>query len=160
MRPRGAAGGDDGFEYFRVAGAAAQVSGETFADVGFRGMRVALEKIYGGESHAGSAYAALRSAVREERLLHGMQSLSAGDSLNRANRCPVGLQRGNQAAVHQRTVKFNRASAALAFAAAFFCAGEASLLAQDIEQTRHGIRFERHGAAVDLALHANFPTLV
>src|ERR1700730_1473221 len=66
--PVGAAGCDDGLENFGVAGAAAKVSRKAFADFGFGGLRVARQKINGGENHSWRADSALRATMRQKSL--------------------------------------------------------------------------------------------
>ena len=127
--PGSAASLDDGLEDFRVASAAAEISGEPFAYFQFGGLRVSREQIHGGENHAGRADAALRSAVRQKRLLDGVQAIGTGNSFDRADFCALGLEGRHETTVDQCAVDFNRSSATLAFAAAFFRAGEAGLLA-------------------------------
>ena len=68
---------------------------------------------------------------------------------------PSACSAGHEATVHELAVDFDRASAAFALAAAFFRAGKAGLLAQHIEQARHGICFEGQRVAVHFARHAN-----
>ena len=63
----------DGVEDAHVAGAAAEVSGKAFLDLGQRGLGIFVEEVVGGEDHAGSADAALGSAAFEETLLDGVE---------------------------------------------------------------------------------------
>ena len=110
-----------------IAGAAAKISGKSFANFGFGGMRVALQEIERGENHARSADTTLRAAMGKEGLLHGVQAALVACrelTFDGADFCALRLQRGDQTAVYQHAVDFDRAGAAFAFAAAFFCAGE------------------------------------
>src|ERR1044072_9424296 len=56
-------------EDFHVAGAAAEITGESFADVGLGRVGHAFEEADGGEHHARRADAALRGAALAPRLL-------------------------------------------------------------------------------------------
>jgi hypothetical protein len=56
-------GSDDRLEDFYVAGAAAQVSGETSANVGFGRLRCVFKQTDSGDDHAGRADAALCAAA-------------------------------------------------------------------------------------------------
>ncbi len=75
-----------------------------------------------------------------------LQLRAAGNAFDGANVRAVGLERGDEATVDDRPVQQHRARAALAFAAAFFRAGQMHLLAQHIQQARHRITLAR-GAA-------------
>ena len=59
----------DGVEDAHVAGAAAEVSGEAFLDLGEGWVGVFVEEMVGGQDHARGADAALGSAAFEEALL-------------------------------------------------------------------------------------------
>src|SRR5262249_11376097 len=111
-----------------------------------------------GENHAGRANAALRSTMGEKGLLHGVQLIFIGQAFDGSDAGAFGLQRGDEAAVHQSAVEFDGAGPAFAFAATFFCPGEMSMLAQHVEQARHRPRFERQRASVDRATYADLPS--
>jgi hypothetical protein len=139
-------GGDDA----GIAGAAAEVAGETFADLVYRRVRRPVEEVLGGEDHAGGADAALRPAFFEEALLDGSEAaVGICEAFDGEDVGSVGLQGGNQAGVDELAVKEDGAGAALAFAAAFLDAGEAEILAEEIEEALHGRDFEGLGLAVD-----------
>ena len=73
-------------------------------------------------------------------MLHSFDGADAG---------AIGLQRGNQAGVHQLAVHKNCAGTALAFAAAFFRAGQMQVLAEYVEQPLHRWNIEALRLAVD-----------
>jgi hypothetical protein len=84
-----------------------------------------------------------------------MQSVAIRNSFDCANRRAFRLQHGNKTTVHQHSVYFDGASAALSFPAAFFCPGQPGLLSKHVEQPRHGIRLELHRPTIHMAFHAN-----
>jgi hypothetical protein len=127
----------DGFEDAHIAGAAAEVSGEAFLDLGKGGVGVFVEEVVGGEDHARGADAALGAASFEEALLNWVEVAFGGDSLDGAERCAVGLQGGDEAGVDEVSVEEDGAGSAFAFSAAFFGAGEAEVFAEDVEETLH-----------------------
>ena len=96
----------------------------------------------GGEDHAGGADAALGSAVFEEALLDGVEFFVDGDAFDGGDVCAFGLQGGDEAGVDEFAVHEDGAGAALAFAAAFFCAGEVEVFAEDVEEALHGRGFD------------------
>src|ERR1019366_516741 len=104
----------------------------------------------GGEDHAGSADAALGSAFFEEALLDGVESFVDGYAFDGGDGCAFALQDGDEAGVDQLAVHEDGAGAA--FAAAFFRAGEAEVLAEDVEEALQGWGFYRRGLAVDCEL--------
>src|SRR5712692_4133669 len=71
-------------ENLNVAGAAAQISRKSFADLRFGGAWVTRKKIHGCENHPRSADAALRAAMRDKSLLHRMQSVPIRNSFDGA----------------------------------------------------------------------------
>ena len=128
----------DGFEDAHVAGAAAEVSGEAFLNLSHRWIGVLREEMVRGEDHARGAYAALRATFFEEALLDGVEVAFGGDAFDRAERCAIGLQSGDEAGVNEFSVEEDGAGSAFAFAAAFFRAGEGKVLAEDVEEALHG----------------------
>jgi hypothetical protein len=66
------AGSHDRFKDFHVTGASAEIACESGANLGVGRLRRSLQKIDGGDYHAGRADAALRSAATDEGFLHGV----------------------------------------------------------------------------------------
>src|SRR5205823_1193967 len=91
---------------------------------------------------------ALRAAAREERPLDGVELAALGDALDRPDLGALRVERGNEAAVDERAVDDDRARAALALAAPLLRPRELELLAEHVEEPRHGMRADRHRAAV------------
>src|SRR5258708_20352593 len=109
-----AAGFHDRGKNFRIARAAAKISGKPFANVRLGWPRVARQKIHGSENHSGRADATLRPAVHEKGLLDGVQPRVVGDAFDRADLRALRLQRRHQAALYQRSVDLDPPSPALA----------------------------------------------
>ena len=84
--------------------------------------------------HPRRADAALRAAVLDERAL---QRMTAAEPFDRRHARAGDLRDRHQARVHRHAVDQHRARAALAFAAAFFRAGQRAVLAQHVEQALH-----------------------
>src|SRR5947209_1174277 len=139
---------DDRVEDFHVAGAAAEISRESFAYVGLGRAVVSFEEADGGEHHARRADAALRAAALDHRALHGVEALAVGDAFDRGYPRALGLRDGDEATVDQLAVHDDGARAALALAAALLRAGEFQPLPQRVEQARQRVGFERHRLAV------------
>src|ERR1043166_3471569 len=147
-------GADDRVEDFHVAGAAAEIAGESLADVGLGRARRTFEEADGGEHHAGRADAALRAAALDQRLLHGVEALAVGDTFDRRDPRALDLRDGDEATIDQLAVEDDGARAAFALAAALLRARELQPLAQRVEQARQRVGFERHGLPVHAV--ANF----
>src|SRR4029077_6095649 len=118
-------------------------------------MRIAYEKIYGSQNHAGRADAALRAAVSEESLLNGVKMRRIRKPFDRTDFRAIGLQRGYETAVDERAIDFHGASTAFTFAAAFFSSGKVGLLTQHIQESRHRPGLKRELAAIDFTLNTN-----
>src|ERR1700723_326566 len=110
---------EHGLENFGIAGASAKISCERGAHFSFRWVQIVIEQIDRRENHSGSADAALRAAMRDECLLHGMKLLAICDAFNGANHRAFSLKNGDEASVHESTVHFDAARTTFAFAAAF-----------------------------------------
>src|SRR5712692_10767421 len=87
-----------------VAGAAAKISRESFADFRVARMRMPLDQCYRGDHHPRCADAALRAAAFEERCLHSVKLRATGDSLDRANVRAIGFEGRDQTTVDDRAV--------------------------------------------------------
>jgi hypothetical protein len=66
-------GGFYGFEDLEIASAAAEISGEGFADLVASGICVLIEQGFGGDQDRGGAVSALRCAQVSEGVLQGME---------------------------------------------------------------------------------------
>src|SRR6185369_16427830 len=128
-------------EDFHIAGAAAKISGETVADVGFSWFRISFEQIDGCENHPRSTNTTLRAAVFDKCLLHGVQLIAVGDALDRGDAGAGNLRYRNETRVHDVAVQADGARPALAFATTFFRAGQTQFFTKHIEQSSHGKHF-------------------
>jgi hypothetical protein len=140
-----------------ITGAPAEISRQPFTNFLFGRMWMSLEQRHSRNDHTRSANSALRAAAFEEGRLHSAKFLTVRNAFNRANVRSIRFDRGNEAAVDDRSVQQNRASAAFALTATFFRSGEAHLFPQDIEQARHRIGRDTPLLAVDGASNLNPP---
>src|SRR3990172_1426291 len=133
-----AGGGHDRLDDLVVAGAAAEIAHEPLLDLVLGGLWVLVEEGLGGDDLAGSADAALEAAVLDEGLLDRVEVILAADALDCREVGAVGLdgQRdagGDDAAVHE-----DGAGAADADAAGLFGAGEAEVVAEEVDEGAAG----------------------
>jgi hypothetical protein len=142
----------DGVEDAGVAGAAAEVAVEAFLNLYQCGLRMFVEEMVGGEDHAGSADAALGSALLEEALLDGVEFFFVGEAFDGGDFGAFGLEYRDEAGVDEFAVHQDGAGAALAFAAAFLGSGEVKVFAEDVEEVLHGWGFDDGGVVVDSEL--------
>ena len=127
-----------------VAGAAAQHAADAVGDLGARRRRRAVEQVGCGHQHAGSADAALRGAVLQERAAQALGQPARANAFDGLDRRAAGLRRRHQAGAHLLAVEEHGAGAAVARLAADLGSGEAELVAQ-----RVGKRCERSGDSRD-----------
>jgi hypothetical protein len=85
----------------------------------------------------------------DERLLHRVQLISDGNSLDRSYCRSTDLGNRNKATVHDLSVDNNRARAALAFTAALLGPGKPQLFAQHVEQASHRKHLKPSLLAID-----------
>jgi hypothetical protein len=128
-------GGFDGFEDLEVAGAAAKISGERFADLVTRGIRIVIEQGFCGDEDCRCAVAALRSAEIGESFLQRMERTVRAKTLYRLDFSPVAFDGEEQAGEDWFAVKKNSAGAAFAEFATVFCAGVVEIFAEHFEQS-------------------------
>jgi hypothetical protein len=131
--PHGRCGLADGPEDPLIAGAAAEVAGEGFADLVVSGVRVLLEERFDRHHEAGRAEPALETVVLHERLLDRVQrAVGGGDALDGRDLRSVRLGGEDQAGPHGNAVDDDRAGAAHAVLAAEMGASEAAVLPQPV----------------------------
>jgi hypothetical protein len=140
-----------GVDDLHVAGAAAEVAAQRALDLVPSGVRVRGQELLGGHDHPGDAEAALHGARQHERLLDEVRPLGRAEALDRGDvgageRRDLGDAREDGLPVHQ-----DHARAALALAVAgLLGAGEAQVLADDVEQHRLLlVGHDLHGPGVD-----------
>jgi hypothetical protein len=88
--------------------------------------------------HPWRAKAALHGALLHERLLHRMETLCWGDTLDGYDVGILRLARPNQAGIHRTTIQKDGTGAAFAGTATFFGTGEVQVVPDDIEQPAVG----------------------
>ena len=118
----------------RVACATAEIAGECVTNFILGRILILVEQRLGHHQHSRRAVAALGAAVLNERLLNRVQLGADLQSLDGDDIGAVELAGKHQTGVDRLAVQKNRASAAVAGAAAFFGPGDADLIAQQIEQ--------------------------
>jgi hypothetical protein len=79
-----------GTKDLRVAGAAAEIAGHPFDDIGFSGIRLMVEQAASGHDLAGRARTALQAVVVDEGALDGVELRALRESFDRAHRAAVG----------------------------------------------------------------------
>jgi hypothetical protein len=110
--------------------------------------------------HARRAEPALQGIVFDERLLHRMKLLALRESLDRRNLLVTCIERERHAARDDLAVEPDRACRAGAAIAADLGAGEAELVAQDLDESGCGIDVQSASPAVDRERqfhHRRFP---
>lgn len=132
----------NGFNYLGIAGAAAEVAGDGFSDLGFGRGWVMIEESSGTQDHSGGAETALDGSIVEEGLLEGRESVFRGDSFNGGDLAAFTLAGQNQAGVDRPSVKDDGAGTAFTDPAAFFGTGEMEVLPEEIEEAEVGIYLE------------------
>jgi hypothetical protein len=128
---------DSGFyrlKNLQVAGAAAKIAGERFADLVARGVRICIEQSFGGNENRGSAVAALRRAKVSEGFLQRVQRAIRAEAFNGDYFSSVALDSQEQAGEDRFAVEEDSAGAAFAQFAAMLRAGVVEIFAEDFEQ--------------------------
>ena len=114
------AGRQHRFKDPRVSRTAAKIAREAFANVVFGGLRgLRASRLTAASTIPGRADAALRAAVRDERLLYGVQLVSVRDSFDGADLAPSACSTGTRQLFTSAPSSSHATCAALAFAAAF-----------------------------------------
>src|SRR6476660_4651771 len=114
----------DRLDDVHVAGAAAEVAADPFADLRLGGFRVPIEEPGGLHDHSRGAEAALQAVLVPERLLEGMQRRAVDHALDRPDLGAVRLDREHGAGLRAAAVHVNGAGAAVARVAADVGAGQ------------------------------------
>ena len=137
------------FDELRVVAAAAQMSLHAGLDIVLGRMRILAEQADDAHDHAGRAETALRGALGQEGLLHGMQLAPFGESFDGQDFQLVRISYGRDARSHGFAVQQDGAGAALTFPAAVLRAGQFQFLPQDIQQGPLRISDDSSGLPVD-----------
>lgn len=148
------AGGGDRPKNVVIGAAAAQVPGKRRADLLTRGDRVAafrpppVMEGDGLDDEARRTETALQGVERDERLLHRMQ-LRCSNALDRRDSLAGCRVRRREAAHHRHPVEQDGAGPAHSAAADELGAGEAEVVARDLDQQCIGVVGKRRCTAVD-----------
>ena len=126
----------NGVDDVLIAGAAAEIAGNAFADLALGGRRVVVEQVDAGHDHAGRAESALQAVLLPEALLQRVQFAVRGQPLDGRHLAAVGLHRKHRAGLRAAAVDEHGARAALARVAADVRAGQVQLFAQEVHEQR------------------------
>jgi len=96
--------------------------------------RVLREQRVRGHQHAGRTEAALQAMLLPEALLQRVQRAARREALDRGDPRAVGLDREHRAALDRLAVEVNRARAAARGVTADVRAGQAELLADEVDE--------------------------
>src|SRR5262245_12342095 len=145
-----------------VAGAAAEVSGDGFADFLLARVLVALEQCRAGHHHARRAEPTLQRVLLGEALLHGMELAALLQAFDGGDLRSIGLHRQHGARLDRIAVHDHRAGAAMRGVAADVGPRHAEHFADEVhqEQARLDFRFVRRavdGHADLVPGHGYFP---
>src|SRR5512147_385658 len=131
----GGGGGLDGGDDVLVTGAAAVVPFDGVADLFVGGVsRVMLEEVDRRQDHPGSAETTLKPMLFPERILHRVQGVAPGQSLDRGDLAPLGLHGQHGTALHRAAVDQDGTGAALRGIAADMGAGEIEVVPERVDQ--------------------------
>ena len=114
------------------------------------GLGVARDEVVGRHQHPRRAGAALGAAAGEERGLERRRAAGTGEALDRLDAPALDLARGDEAGADLLPVEPHGARAAVAGVAADLGAGQAEVLAQDVDEAPPPVRAHLDAAAVDL----------
>ena len=134
-RPRQLAGRLlDRLDDVHVAGAAAEVAADPLPDLLLVRVRVLVEQPGRLHDHARRAEAALEAVLVPERLLERVERRAVGHALDRLDLGAVGLDGEHRARLGALAVDVDGARAAVAGVAADVRAGEAEVVAQEVDE--------------------------
>ena len=117
-----------------VAGAAAEVAGDAFADLGLRRLRVVVQEVDGGHDHAGRAVAALQAVFFPEPFLQRVQLVTLGEPFDGDDLGAICLDREDRTRFGAAAIDEHGAGATLARVAADVRASEIELFAQEVHE--------------------------
>ena len=128
---------DSGFDRFKdlqVTRAAAEISGECFADLVARWMRILVEQSFRGNENGWSAIAALRGAEISESFLQRMQCAVRAQTLYGLDFSSVAFDGQKEARENRFAIEEDSAGAAFAEFATMFCARVVEIFTEHFEQ--------------------------
>ena len=146
----------DGLNDLGVSGATAKVAGESETNVFFGRVRILVEQRFRHHQHSWRAIAALRAAIFNERFLNRVKLGADFEPFNRDDVGTVEFAGKNQARIDRFAVQKNRASAAVAGAAAFLSSGKADFITQKDRAKADGRDFPSDAFPVQRELNSSF----
>src|SRR5437870_13357240 len=141
--------GLDGLDDVRVPGAAAEVAADGLADLRLGGILVAGEQGAARDHHPRRAVAALQPVLLPERLLDRVQLAVLFQAFHRGDLRALGLDREDRARLHRIAVEQHRAGAAVRGVAADVRAGQAQVLAEQVDEKQSRLDLHAVRSAVD-----------
>src|SRR5437899_11440440 len=141
--------GLDGLDDVRVPGAAAEVAADGLADLRLGGILVAGEQGAARDHHPRRAVAALQPVVLPERLLDRVQLSVLLQAFHRGDLRALGLDGEDRARLHRIAVEQHRAGAAVRGVAADVRAGQAQVLAEQVDEQQPRLDLHAVRSAVD-----------
>ena len=140
----------DGAAHAVVDAAATQIAGKRGANLVIGGVANAIQQALGRDDHAGRAKAALSRLLLQESLLQRMQRVSRSQAFDGRDLQAGDMTDRQLAAGDVNAIDQHFTGAAALCAAAVFCAFQAQVVAQRIEQRRLRADIELARFAVDL----------
>jgi len=146
----------DRLDHLDVTAAAADVAGDSFADLELTRIRVLIQQPLGRKQHTGRAKTTLDSRIVDERLLERVKTGHVTKTLDSENILAFGADCQIQAGIHRLAIDQYGASSAFSSAAALFCAGQANLFTDHIEQPVFYVNCQRIVVAIHLQTYVLF----
>jgi len=143
----------NGLDNVVISSAAAKVTFQGVSNLGLGRIRIALEKLHGGEDHAWGAKATLKAMFFPESFLNWMELSVGCQALDRHDACPISLYREDGARLDRFTVDEDGACAALGRVAANVGAGQPQDIAQVMNEKETRFYVVLIGFAVDGDAH-------
>src|ERR1700688_582154 len=142
-------GVENGADHLVIAGATAEIPGQPVPRLGFRRVRISVQKGLRRDQQARRAETALQCRMLEELLLQRVELGAPRQAFDRLDRVTLGLDRKHQARADEAAVDDHAAGAAIAGAATFLAARQVELVAQRVQEGLLRLAQEFGGLAVD-----------
>jgi hypothetical protein len=142
----------DGRHDSRMRSATADISLQSLHNLRAAGIGIFLQQGHTAYDHSGSAIRALKRALIEKRLLHGMQLAVVFETLNGDNGFSRSVADGELAGSSRYAIQQDGASATLAFTTTVLGSGQSKLFAQRKQQRAFGFGCKRPALSVDFCV--------
>src|SRR6476646_1517873 len=124
----------DRLDDVHVASATTEIAADALPDLGFVGVGVLAEQPSRLHDHPRRAEAALKAVLIPERLLERVERRLAGHPLDRLELATIRLDREHRARLRARAIDVDGAGAAVARVASDVGAGQAEVVAQEVDE--------------------------